>query len=190
MRSGAILLLAPSLAERRHAHGALDAAEQHLLEVLRAGERGPRLPVAGVVAERGQPRLAAVVVLAPGDGVEGAHTGITVVALLPLRERAVVNRGEEPHALRRGYQVVPLVLAGPRLGQPLGRGVDRVENVDRAGLLGGVVLQLGAAEQATDPVSVVVGAEGVVHPDERAAALDVDAQRGLPGVVEDVARRE
>src|SRR3984885_4136853 len=122
------------------------------------------------MSQRGQPRLAAVVVLAPGDGMERAHARVAVVSLLSLGEGAVVHRGKEAHPLRLGYEVVPLVLVGEGSRQPLGRGIVGIEGVDRPGLLGGVVLYLGPAEQPAEPVPVVVGAEGVVYPQKEGAA--------------------
>src|SRR5580704_16257384 len=119
------------------------------------GCQGAGLPVPGVVAECGQPGLAAVVVLAPGHRVEGAHARVAVVAALALAERAVVDRGQEADPGRLGDQVVPLVLAGPGGRQARGGDVPVVEDVHGPGLQRRVIVEFRAAEQAAEPVPVV-----------------------------------
>src|SRR5690349_12131489 len=79
-------------AERRQAHGGLDTLHDQLLELGLARLAGAVLEGRGIVAQRGQPGTAAVVVLAPGDRVELA---VARVAAALRGQRVLVDGGEE-----------------------------------------------------------------------------------------------
>ena len=131
------------------------------------------------MADRGDPGATAVVVLAPGDRMKVAVTGMDLAA---RGQRVFVDGGEELHASREGLEVVPLVAERPDFRQAVGRRIVARHDVDHAVLVGAVVVVVGVAEQAFVPGPVVLGAEGIVDADEAAAGADVLAQRRLGGV--------
>ncbi len=141
------------------------------------GKPEPSVNACAVVAERRHPGAAAVVVLAPGDRMEVAVARVRRALASASVFSSTVARNftsrRERHrgcTTRRG--------TAQRSGRP---SVDEslADDVDRAVLVGAVVVVVGVAEQALVPRPVVLGAERVVDADEAAAGADVLAQRGL-----------
>src|SRR6476646_9365323 len=66
-----------SLAEGRFAHDGLDAAYDQSLKLLGPGEIAVLFIGTRIVAEGGQPGFSAVIILAPGDWVKAAVSGMT-----------------------------------------------------------------------------------------------------------------
>src|SRR6187551_1968247 len=83
------------LAEGLGAHGRLDATDQELLERGGAGVGGVVGEVLGIVAERGHPGPAAVVVLAPGDRMEVTVARVTHRAGRARGQGALDHGGQE-----------------------------------------------------------------------------------------------
>lgn len=136
-----------------------------------------------LVAQRGVPGPAAVVVGAPGDRVVVAH------GVRSRFVRRLVQRGEDVDVLTGvGGEVVPLVLADPGGKQSGGRRMCGVlypygRLLELVGA-GGVALEERAAHEIGPPGPVrLVHVRRRVQPDESSAALDVALERvPLPGV--------
>src|SRR6187551_2959515 len=152
-------VLCGSAAEWCLAHRRLDTADEQLLELLRTGEGTVGGEVPGVVAHGGHPGSAAVVVLAPGDRVEVAVSGVAHRSGGALGEAVLVDGRQEPDLRRERHQVVPLVAEGPTVWQASRRHVLVFKDVDDPGLVVAVVVVVRTSEQALVPRPVVLGAE-------------------------------
>src|SRR6185437_12438372 len=80
------------LTERLRAHHAFDAAQNQLLEFLRS-RKFPvaRCEITGIVSERGEPCFTAIIILAPGNGMEIAMPRVTSYHRLVLGHEALRN---------------------------------------------------------------------------------------------------
>ena len=131
---------------------------------LRGASPGRRRSRRRCVPSDGVERAAALVVLAPGDRVVGAHRAagdaVEHLALRLRAERILDDRGQhvrDAADVRR--EVVPAVVAVPVLGQVLRRVVDAVGDLDRR--------RLGRRPRAAAPTrrracALVSGADSVM----------------------------
>ncbi len=133
-------------------------------------------PVRAVVAERGVEVAPTVVVRAPGDRVLVRRRGAVLLLV------GVLVEGEE-HVDVLGLlrEVVPLVLADPRVRDAGGGGVLGVLDVHRRRLeleaAGRVVGEPGAAHHVAVPGPVAIRVGRRVDADDAAAALDPALER-------------
>ena len=132
-------------------------------------------------AERGVEGAAALVVLAPGDRVVGAHRAAgdrvqhPVVGL--LRERLLDDRGEDvADAADVGREVVPLLRAIPVLVVVLAGVVHAVGDLDRAALRRGLARRAGA-EDVGQELPLGLGLDRRVHAHEAAAGAEPRLER-------------
>ena len=134
------------------------------------------------VAERGVERAAALVVLAPGDRVVGAHRAagdaVERVALRLRAERVLHDRVEDVRdPAHVGREVVEVVRPVPVLRQALARVMDAVEHLQRAGLDVGAA-RGARAEDVRQERPRRVGLDGRADADEGAALAEVGLEVG------------
>ena len=161
------------LAVRVHDTGSgLDAAEDVAQEPVGEGRLG--------VTHAGVPAAAAVVVLAPGDRVLGAHRAVArgVGGLVQRGQHVELVRGLAAGLVRKLYHSS---VRCQRRSDAGGGRVRRVLDLDGRGRgARRVVVEVGADEVAV-PGPVVLGVGGRVDAGVAAAGLDVALERGLLG---------
>ena len=138
---------------------------------------------AAVLPSAGVERAAALVVLAEGDRVVGAHRA----ALDPVQRRALRLRAERIFDDRREHvriaadvrrEVVPMVVALPVERKTLARVVHAVEDLHRAGLLRGAA-RSARAQDVGQELPRRVGLDRRADAHEAAALAEVGLEVGL-----------